>query len=87
MKKEKTKKHNLKMICPEIFYDIEDIVEILQEKEISILVNLKYYTEKESINKIIHFISSCQTSYATLRVKKFSSKAFICWSEHEETQF
>ena len=83
MKKGKTKKHNVKMICPEIFYNIEDIVEILQEKEISILVNLKYYTESENINKIINFISRCQKSYATLRVKKVNSKAFICWSEHE----
>ena len=83
MKKDKIKEHDVKMLCPEIFYDIEDIVEILQEKEISILVNLKYYTDKEKIDEIIHFISSCQKSYATLRVKKVTSKSFICWSEHE----
>lgn len=82
MEKEKTKEHDVKMLCPEIFYDIEDVVEILQEKEISILVNLKYYTNKEKINEIINFISSCQKSYATLRVKKVNSKSFICWSEH-----
>ena len=83
MKKRKTKKHNIKLICPEIFYNIEDIVEILQEKEISILVNLKYYTDKETLSEIINFVSEGQKSYATIRVKKISSKAFVCWSKHE----
>lgn len=76
------KSKEMKLLAPEVFYNIEDIVEILQERETSILVNLKSYTEGESISKIMGFINSCQTSYACLRLKKINNKCFICWSEH-----
>ena len=85
MKKEKKKEINVKLLRPKIFYDIEDIVEILQEKETSILVNLKHYNDCESISEIIRFVLKGKTSYATIKTKRISPKCFVCWSKHNNT--
>jgi hypothetical protein len=72
-----------KMLLPKCFYDIENIGEMLQEREMQIIVNLKEYEDSESINKIISFINSYNTSYACLRVRPIGKKGFLCWSEHK----
>ena len=88
MAKKKQIKKDFKLYCPESSVDIEDIVGILLESETSILVNMsKYNLKKDVITKIINFISSCQTSYMTIRVKQIYSKVFVCWSEHPELYF
>ena len=85
MKKKKSKEQNVQIFNPEEFSDIENIVENLQEKETSILVNFsKRKIKKERIAKIMEFISSSQTSYMIIIVKKIFPKAFICWSIRNE---
>ncbi len=74
----------MKVIRPESSADIENLVEILQTRESSILVDMRHCKKMKSatINSIIDFISNNQKSYMTIRVKKMFQKVFICWSEH-----
>jgi len=84
MRKKRQNKKNMKIISPESSQDIENIVEMLQENEMSILVNMSKCKnlKKEIIEKIMYFIKSNQQSYMTIKVKKIFSKVFVCWSEH-----
>ena len=85
MRKKKYKAKEIKLFCPESFHDIEDIVEILQEKETTILVNLSKSTlKKEMIGKILKFISESQRSYMRINIKKIFPKVFVCWSEYNK---
>ena len=85
MKKKDSKTKEIKQFIPQSFHDIEDIVEILQEKETSILVNLsKSKLKKEMIAKILNFISESQRSYMRINIKKFFPKTFVCWSEYNK---
>lgn len=72
-----------KMLLPQIMYDIEDIGEMLTEKEMYIFVNLSDYTDPEDMQGIINVLNSYSTSYASIRIRKISNKHFACWSEHE----
>ena len=85
MRKKKSLERDIKLFCPESFSDIEDIIEILQEKEASILVNMsKCKINKKGISKIMDFIEQCQKPYMIIKVKKFFSKVFVCWSTRNE---
>ena len=72
-----------KMHMPCNMYDIENIGEMLTDKNMYIMVNLANYKGHESITHIMNFISRYSTSYACLRCKKINKKYFICWSEHK----
>jgi len=88
MRKKKQIKKDFKLFCPESSADIEDIVGILLESETSILINMsKYNLKKDVITEIINFITSYQTSYMRIKVKKIYSKVFVCWSERPELYF
>ena len=88
MRKKKQIKKDFKLLCPESSADIEDIVGILLESETSILINMsKYNLKKDVITEIINFITSYQTSYMRIKVKKIYSKVFVCWSERPELYF
>lgn len=88
MSKKKQIKSNFKLFCPESSADIEDIAGILLESETSVLINMsKYNLKKDVVARIIDYITSCQTSYMVIRVKKIYSKVFVCWSEHPELYF
>ena len=86
MKNKKQKEKLMKIISPESSSDIEDIVEMLQEKESSIIVNMSKCKKikQNVIAKIIDFILNNQTSYMAIKVKKIFPKVFVCWSEHIE---
>lgn len=82
--KKKVNHSEMKIICPTSYSDIENIVEMLQERESSILVNLKdsnQFLRQTSINSLIYFIIDNQKSYMKIYAKKLFPKVFICWSE------
>lgn len=88
MRKKKDIIKSFKIFCPDSSGDIEDIISILLERECSILVNMSKLKIKQSvITKIIDFISSYQTSYIIIKVKKVYPKVFVCWSEHPKQIF
>ena len=73
---------DIKIFKPKKINDIENLIEILQEKETSVLVILPDYDKRKcSADDLLNYILSCQTSYTSINVKKFSQKIFICWSE------
>ncbi|MCR5260785.1 MAG: hypothetical protein K6C94_02990 [Candidatus Gastranaerophilales bacterium] len=81
--KKKQKEKDYKVICPESSTDIENIVEMLQEKETSILVDMSKcrHLNKNIIKRIMEFISINQKTYMKLNVKKIFPKVLVCWSE------
>lgn len=83
MRKRKKEK-DYKVIRPESSTDIENIVEMLQERETSILVDMSKcrHINKNNIERIMEFISINQKTYMQLNVKKIFPKVLICWSEH-----
>ena len=79
----RTKKHdiNIKLFTPENLHDLENIGEILQTSECSILVNLsKSKCPKELINKAIEFLKGYNTSYMLIKAKKVFTRVFIVTS-------
>lgn len=85
MKKNKKEKE-FKVVCPESSTDIENIVEMLQEKETSILIDMskRKHIDKNVIERIMEFIQLNQKSYMKLNVKKIFPKVLVCWSERSE---
>lgn len=70
-----------KMFVPETFHDLEEIGEILQTYESSILVNLsKSKCSKEVIAKAMDFIRGYNTGYMRIRVNKVFTRVFTCVS-------
>ena len=85
MRKKKSIEKDIKIFSPESFSDIEDIIEILQESETSILVNMsKCKVERRKIVKIMDYILSSQKSYMRINTKKIFPKVFVCWSARNE---
>lgn len=88
MSKKKQVKRNFKLFCPKISADIEDIVGILLESEITILVNMSEYNFKEDVIKeVIDYVLSHQTANMMIKVRKINPKSFICLSEHPKLYF
>jgi len=84
--KNKKKGKEFKVVCPESSTDIENIVEMLQEKETSILIDMskRKHIDKNVIARIMEFIQLNQKSYMKLNVKKIFPKVLVCWSERPE---
>lgn len=82
MRKRKKEK-DYKIICPESSKDIENIVEMLQERESSILIDMskRRHIDKKIIENIMDFININQKTYMQLNVKKILPKVLVCWSE------
>lgn len=82
MKKQST---DLKLFTPESSHDLEEIGEILQTYESSIIVNLsKSKCKKELIDKSMQFIESYNTSYMIIKTKKIFTRVFICYSQQNK---
>ena len=72
---------SVKLFTPETSHDLEEIGEILQTYEGSVLVNLsKSKCKKELINKSMKFIESYRTSYMIIKTKKIFTRVFVCYS-------
>lgn len=86
MKRKNQKQKEFKVICPESSTDIENIVEMLQEKESSILIDMskRKHIDKNVIARIMEFIKLNQKTYMKLNVRKIFPKVLVCWSEHPE---
>lgn len=72
------------MINPQSIYDIDDIRSTLQEREVSILVNMsraKGRLCKELVNASIDYILSGARCYMKIKVKKIFPKVFVCHSK------
>ena len=81
MKRTKEHETNYKLFTPENLHDLEEIGEILQMSEASILVNLsKSKCPKATIDKAIEFLESYNTSYMLIRAKKVFTRVFIVTS-------
>lgn len=81
MKRTKEHETNVKLFTPENLHDLEEIGEILQMSEASILVNLsKSKCPKEAINKAIQFLEGYNTSYMLIKAKKVFTRVFIVTS-------
>lgn len=79
----RTKKHdiNVKLFTPENLHDLENIGEMLQMGECSIIVNLsKSKCPKELINKATEFLKGYNTSYMLIKTKKVFTRVFIVTS-------
>lgn len=77
----RTKKHeslNIRLFTPENTHDLEEIGEILQMSECSILVNLsKSKCPKDLINKAMEFLKGYNTSYMHISVRKVFTRVFV----------
>lgn len=84
MKRKEKKQKEVKIIQPQSSTDIEDIVEMMQEKETSVIIDMSKckYVDKNAIARIMEFIQLNQKTYMTLNVKKIFPKVLVCWSEH-----
>lgn len=81
MKRTKEHETNYKLFTPENLHDLENIGEILQMSESSILVNLsKSKCPKSSIDKTMEFLESYNTSYMLIKTKKVFTRVFIVTS-------
>ena len=79
------KKHEFKLFIPETSHDLEEIGEILQTYESSILINLsKSKCKKELIQKSMEFIETYSTSYMTIKTKKMFPRVFVCYSHRNK---
>jgi len=86
MKRKNQKQREVKIIRPQSSADIENIVEMMQEKETSVIIDMSKckYVDKKAIERIMEFISINQKTYMTLNVKKIFPKVLVCWSEQPE---
>lgn len=86
MRGKNQKQQDVKIIRPKSSTDIENIVKMLQEKELSILIDMskRKQIDKNVIWRIMEFIKLNQKTYMKLNVKKIFPKVLVCWSEHPE---
>jgi len=81
----KCKFNNMMIIIPRSSYDLEDIVRNLQEREVSILVNMSKCNIKTNVvDLIIDYILGGARSYMSIHVKRIFPKVFICFSRHQK---
>lgn len=68
----------LKLFTPENINDLENIGELLQTYEASVIINLsKSKCKKDIIMKAVEFLQGFNTSYMTIRYKKVFTKVFV----------
>lgn len=81
----KTKKEQpktAKLVTPRNAMDLDDIGLMLQEDEMSILVNLSQSKCNELlIEKAMQYIASFNTPYMVIRTKRIYKRVFICYSQ------
>ena len=85
MKRTKEHESNFKLFTPENLHDLEEIGEILQTSECSVIVNLsKSKCPKSAIDKAMQFLESYNTSYMLIRAKKVFTRVFIVTSKRNQ---
>lgn len=73
---------------PETNEDIEELAELLEEREISILVDISNceMQNKSILKKILEYASYCQTVNMVVNIKPIFSDIIVCWSEKQEIE-
>ena len=80
----KCKSREAIMVNPQTPTDLEDIVSILQEREVSVLVNMsKCKISQKALGLVMDYILAGTKSYIAINIKKIFPKVFICYSKRK----
>lgn len=78
----------MSIFCPETEEDIEELIELLEEREMSILVDMSNceMTNELILQKIFEYVFYYQSVSKVVKVKEIFSNIVVCWSEKKEIE-
>lgn len=78
----------MSIFCPETEEDIEELIELLEEREMSILVDMSSceMTNELILQKIFEYVFYYQSVSKVVKVKEIFSNIVVCWSEKKEIE-